>query len=128
MGESKKTLLSVIELGGYPDFRRLYTRFGYEVLVESSLRKALAVLKKQKVHLVVAEFNYQHTFRDRISSLESLIAAVQQNTDIQFIVLYEKEYENHFDLLRRQYEFSAEIEFPVTEEKITAALEQLQNH
>ncbi len=116
-------MLAVIELGGYPDFRNLYQRYGYDVVIESSVRKALTFLKKGKIDVIVAEFNYQHTFRDRLSSLESIIAVAQTNKDIEFIVLYEKEFENHLDKLRKQFNFSVEISFPVDEEKMTAALE-----
>ena len=119
----RKLLLSIIELGGYPDFRKLYQRYGYDVIIESSMRKALAVLKKKSIDVIVAEFNYQHTFRDRISSLESIIAVAQRDREIKFIVLYEPEYENHFDKLRSQYKFSQEISFPIDELKMTAALE-----
>ena len=122
---SKKLLLAVIELGGYPDFRDLYQQFGYEVVIESSMRKALALLKKKKVDVIVAEFNYQHTFRDRLSSLESIIAVAQTNEQIEFIVLYEKEFENHLDKLRRQFKFSVEVAFPIDEVKMEAALERI---
>ena len=118
-----KTLLAVIELGGYPDFRSLYKSCGYEVLVESSMRKAISLLKKKKIDLIVAEFNYQHTFRDRLSSLESIIAAAQRLDDLKFIVLYEKEFENHLDKLRQQYNFDAEIAFPINDDKMKKALE-----
>ena len=117
-----KTLLAIIELGGYPDFRSLYKSFGYEVIVESSMRKAISLLKKKKIDVIVAEFNYQHTFRDRLSSLESIIAAAQRMSDLKFIVLYEKEFENHLDKLRQQYHFDAEIAFPVDEEKMQQAI------
>ena len=120
-----KLLLSIIELGGYPDFRGLYEKYGYEVIVESSMRKSLAVLKKKNIDLIVAEFNYQHTFRDRISSLESIIAVAQRDRGIKFIVLYESEYENHFEKLRSQYQFSVEIAFPVDETKMKSALETI---
>lgn len=120
---SKKLLLAVIELGGYPDFRELYQRFGYEVVIESSMRKALALLKKKKVNVIVAEFNYQHTFRDRLSSLESIIAVAQTNQQIEFVVLYEKQFENHLDKLRQQFKFSVEIAFPIDDIKMTEALE-----
>lgn len=120
-----KLLLSIIELGGYPDFRRLYESYGYDVIVESSMRKALAVLKKKSIDLIVAEFNYQHTFRDRISSLESVIAVAQRDRAIKFIVLYETEHENHFDKLRSQYQFSEELAFPVDETKMKTALEAI---
>ena len=124
---ANKTLLAIIELGGYPDFRNLYKRLGYEVIVESSMRKAISLLKKKKIDVIVAEFNYQHTFRDRLSSLESIIAAAQRLEDLKFIVLYEKEFENHLDKLRQQYTFDAEIAFPVNEEKMQEALVSLKD-
>ena len=113
----------MIELGGYPDFRDLYQQFGYEVIIESSMRKALAILKKKNINVIVAEFNYQHTFRDRLSSLESIIAIAQTKDDIDFVVLYEKEFENHLEKLRQQFKFSVEISFPVDRVKMTQALE-----
>ena len=119
---SNKTLLAIIELGGYPDFRNLYKSFGYDVFVESSSRKALSLLKKNHIDVIVAEFNYQHTFRDRLSSLESIIAAAQRIEGIKFIVIFEKEFENHLDKLRNQFKFNAEISFPVNEEKMRKAL------
>ncbi len=121
----KKTLLAVIELGGYPDFRNLYQQHGYDVVIESSMRKALSYIKKKNVDVIVAEFNYQHTFRDRLSSLESIIAVAQTHDDIAFIVLYEKEFENHLDKLRQQFTFSVEVQFPVDEIKMKAALEKV---
>ncbi len=122
---ANKKLLSIVELGGYQDFRKLYKQFGYDAVIESSVRKALAILKKQSVDVIIAEFNYQHTFRDRISSLESVIAVAQRNENIKFIVLYESEFENHLDKLRAQYQFSVEISFPVTEQKMIAAMEEI---
>ena len=121
-----KTPLAIIELAGYPNFKSLYQRYGYQVVIESSLRKALALLKKQTVDVIVAEFNYQHTFRDRLSNLESIIAVAQTQAAIDVIVLYEPQYENHFEKLRRQFQFSVEIAFPVTPAKMQAALEKLQ--
>lgn len=122
---SKKLLLAVIELGGYPDFRELYQQFGYEVVIESSMRKALSLLKKRKVDVIVAEFNYQHTFRDRLSSLESIIALAQTHEQIEFIVLYEKEFNNHLEKLRQQFKFSVEVAFPIDKVKMIDALEKI---
>lgn len=120
-----KKLLAVVELGGYPDFRSLYEQFGYEVVVESSIRKAISLIKKNKFDVVVAEFNYQHTFRDRLSNLESIIAVSQTNDQLRFIVLYETEFDNHLDKLRKQFQFNAEIAFPINEEKMRVALQKL---
>ena len=84
----KKRLLSIIELGGYPNFTPLYESLGYEVVVATRLRKALGFLKKRQPDVIVAEFNFQSDFRDRTSSLESLLAAVQRFPDMRVIVFY----------------------------------------
>ena len=89
--DNKKILLSIIELGGYPDFSQLYKRYGYEPLVVYSMRKALGLLKKTKPHVIVAEFNYQSDFRDRTSTLESLIAVAQRNSKIKLILFHKKQ-------------------------------------
>ena len=101
-----KRLLSVIELGGYEDFSSLYRELGYEVTQEISTRKAISRLKRTHYDVVVAEFNYQHTFRDRLSNLESIIAGIQKR-NAKCIVIYEKEFENHLATLRQQFNFDA---------------------
>ena len=53
---SKRLLLSIIELGGYPDFKPLYRQAGYEVESVASVRKALGLLKKLSPDVIVAEF------------------------------------------------------------------------
>tara|TARA_X000000950_G_scaffold286673_1_gene396290 strand:+ start:418 stop:825 length:408 start_codon:yes stop_codon:yes gene_type:complete len=122
LSATNKKLLSVIELGGYTDVMSVYQEFAYQVTQEYSARKAIAYLKKNQVDVIVAEFNYQHTFRDRLSNLESIIAAAQKIPDVQFIVLYEREFEEYLDKLRAHYNFSAEIVFPVTPQKMRSAL------
>jgi len=39
MASNKPVLLSIIELGGYPDFSVLYGNNGYEVVTTDSVRK-----------------------------------------------------------------------------------------
>ncbi len=122
---AEKSLLSIIELGGYPDFAPLYKRFGYTTRVAFSMRKALALLKKQIPDVVVAEFNYQSDFRDRTSSLESLIAVAQQNPRMDLIIFYEHEYAHQFDRLCERYRFFETFRYPVEEERLGAALQRL---
>ena len=117
-----KSLLSIIELGGYPDLSPLYKKHGYEPIVVYSMRKALTKLKKVKPSIVVAEFNYQSDFRDRTSSLESLIAVAQRNLDMKLIVFYENEYLHQFEKLKQRYTFYATFSYPVMEEMIEEAL------
>jgi len=58
----------------------------------ASERKALAVLKKLSPEVIFAEFNFQSDFRDRTSSLESLLAVVQRSPKTKSIVFYEKDH------------------------------------
>ncbi|GMR20340.1 MAG: hypothetical protein BMS9Abin36_0935 [Gammaproteobacteria bacterium] len=112
----KPVLLSLIELGGYPNFTPLYQQAGYEVLPANSVRKALGLLKKQVPDVIVAEFNFQTDFRDRSSTLESLLAVVQRHPGIHVIIFYEKDYENHLPRLTDHFPVFATIPFPVDPE------------
>lgn len=117
-----KHLLSVIELGGYPNFSRLYESAGYSVHVEHSVRNAIRTTKKIKPAVVVAEFNFQSDFRDRTSSLESLLATVQSLDGCQVIVFYEQEYRQQLEKLMAQYELSATLPFPIDETELGSLL------
>ncbi len=123
--DAKKILLSIVELGGYPDFSKLYKHYGYEQKIIFSMRKALAFLKKTKPDVIVAEFNYQSDFRDRTSSLESLIAVAQRNSEIKLIVFYEKEYAHQFEKLNNRYKFFATLAYPVESQSLESVLQRL---
>ena len=111
-------LLSIIEIGGYPNFSPLYERAGFEVAVETSMRKALAVIKRKKPSVVVAEFNFQSDFRDRTSSLESMMSVVQRLPDTRVIVFYEREYQHQFNRLLERHSFFKTFAFPVSEQSL----------
>ena len=119
---AKPVILSIIELGGYPDFSPLYRRLGCEVVVERTLRKALAAVRRHRPKVVVAEFNYQSDFRDRTSSLESLQAVVQRLPGTRVIVFYEKEYAHQFERLRQRFEPFRALSFPIEEAALEAAV------
>ena len=119
----KKQLLSIIELGGYPNFTPLYEELGYEVEVVTRMRKALGVLKKRQPDVIVAEFNFQSDFRDRTSSLESLLAVVQRFPATRVIVFYEKEFTPQFDKLRARLPVHHALAFPVDASALRACLQ-----
>lgn len=121
--EKNKRLLSITELGGYPDFTELYLAKGFASEVVTTMRKALRNLKQHKYDVIVAEFNFQSDFRDRTSSLETLMAVLQQMDNVSVIIFYEKEYEHQFEKLRARFSFHAEISYPIDKEKLTSALE-----
>ena len=114
MNAPDKLLLSIIELGGYPNFTPLYRELGYEVAVETRMRKAISFLKRRTPDVIVAEFNFQSDFRDRTSSLESLLAVVQRLPDTRVVVLYDREYESYFEKRRARLPVHAALAFPVS--------------
>jgi len=120
--KKNKFLLALTELGGYPDFSELYKEAGFQVEAVDSMRKALRSFKKNIYDVIVAEFNFQSDFRDRTSSLETLMAVVQQMDDVKVIIFYEKEYEHQFDKLRARFSFHAELPYPIDKQKLKAAL------
>ena len=122
---SKSILLSVVELGGYPDFRPLYEQAGYEVLTETRMRKAMSTIKKKKPSVIVAEFNFQSDFRDRTSSLESMMSVVERLPDTKVIVFYEKEYAHQFERLLAVCSFHRTFAFPIPEEELASCIQAL---
>lgn len=121
----QRLLLSIIEQGGYPNFTPLYQALGFEVAIETRMRKAISFLKHRKPDVIVAEFNFQSDFRDRTSSLESLLAVVQRLPGTRVIVFYDREFTPQFDKLRGRLPVHAAIAFPVDPEALRELLLQL---
>jgi len=117
-------LLSIVEIGGYPDFSDLYKQKGFAVEKADSMRKATKLLKKIKPAIVVAEFNFQSDFRDRTSSLETLMATVQQLPDCKVIVFYEKEQRSQLERLLAVFDIYSTMAFPIEESAISDVLDQ----
>lgn len=121
---ASRTLLSIIERVGYPSFASLYENAGYAVTSVVSVRKALGLTKQSCPDVIVAEFNFQSDFRDRTSSLESLLAVVQRHPRTRVIVFYEKEYERQFDKLRARFPLHATLAYPIVPETLEQCLRQ----
>jgi hypothetical protein len=119
---AEKLLLSVVELGGYPDFTSLYQGLGYSVERETSMRKVLQFLKKNTPAVIVAEFNFQSDFRDRTSSLESMMAVVQRMPDTRVVVFYDSEYAHQLARLTERFPSVITLTFPVTDTDVVEAL------
>jgi len=122
MSAPQPTLLAIVELGGYPNFAPLYERLGCRVVVENSMRKALAAVKQHAPKVVVAEFNFQSDFRDRTSSLESLLSTVQRMPHCEVVIFYEQEYAHQLVKLTGQYPVTATLAFPVDEAALKSIL------
>ncbi len=119
---SQPLLMSVVELGAYPDFTALYQRLGYKVETINSGRKANSALKKQRPAVVVTEFNFQHSFRDRTSNLESLLAVEQHNAGVKVIVFYDAEVHPQLEQLRSRFPGFIALSYPIEEGALERAL------
>ena len=124
MTGSKVILLSIIELGGYPDFSALYRDQGYEVISTDSVRKAVKLIRKHRPAVIVAEFNFQSDFRDRTCSLETVFSSLQGVVDARVIVFYEKEYRHQYQKVLDQFSVFDSLEFPVDANKLENALKK----
>ena len=125
MNTNKRQLLSVIELGGYPNFAPVYESAGYEVTTVSSVRNAIRTIKHLKPDVVVAEFNFQSDFRDRTSSLESLLSTIQWQEHCDVIVFYEQEYAHQLERLTQQYTLTATLAFPIDPVELKTVISNL---
>ncbi len=121
---AQNLLLSIVELGGYPDFSALYRSKGFQLERADSMRKAIKLLKKSHPRVIVAEFNYQTDFRDRTSSLESLMARVERIPGVRVIVFYEKEQRDKLERLLAVAHVFETIPFPVDEALLSVALDR----
>lgn len=114
MTTHEKILLSIVELGGYPNFSADYEQLGFKVVTVNSMRKAIAAINRQAPHVVVAEFNFQSDFRDRTSNLESLLATLQGRcADARVVVLYERELASQYQRVQERFAIHASHTFPI---------------
>jgi len=122
-----KQLLSIVELGGYPNCVALYKKIGFEVTELFSMRKAFAFLKKNRPLVIVAEFNFQSDFRDRTSSLESLMAVLQRMPETKIVVFYDREQAHQLEKLSSRFPLLATLTYPLDSELLEKTLQELIN-
>lgn len=119
----EKTLLAVVEQGGYPDFSALYEAMGYKAVTVKTPRKAISYLKKKPVTMLVAEFNFQTDFRDRTSSLESIMASAQNQQDIKVVIFLDKANIERFERVSSRFAIHKTLTFPFDEEQLRQAVD-----
>ena len=118
------TLLSIVELGGYPNFAPLYQSRGFTVERADSMRKAVKLLKTLQPNVIVAEFNYQTDFRDRSSNLETLMATVSKLPNTRVIVFFEKEQQQKLERLLALFNIYDTLSFPIDEQALSSSLDR----
>ena len=117
-----KKLLTVIEFIEHAQYPAIYQSLGFDVTVEWQVRKAVSLIRKIKPDVIVADFYFQSDFRDRLSNLESLLAATQLSKDIKILVFYEIHNIAVLDKVRERMVIDAALPMPVSDEAIRAVL------
>jgi DNA-binding NarL/FixJ family response regulator len=92
------------------------------VTPEWRVRKAVSLVRKLKPDVIVADFYFQSNFRDRLSNLESLLAAAQPLKETRILVLYEPQDEPALIRVRERMRIDAVLPTPVSDEAIKAVL------
>ncbi len=116
-------LLMVNAFIGTAGYKNLYQTLGYDVVAEWSERKAIALVRKAPPAVIVADFYHQADFRDRLSNLESLLAAVQSAPDTRILVFYEAAHQAVLDKVRARLRIDAALTLPVQEDRLRSTLQ-----
>lgn len=118
-----KKLLTVIEFIEHAQYPAIYKSLGFDVTVEWQVRKAVTLIRKIKPDVIVADFYFQSDFRDRLSNLESLLAATQLSKDSKILVFYEPHNIAALDKVRERMVIDAALPMPSTDEAIKTVLQ-----
>ncbi len=122
---SDPLLLSIVEMGGYPDFSPLFRSKGFTPEKLHSVRKAQAWLKRHRPAVVVAEFHFDPELRDRMSNLESLFAALQRYApEARVIVFIDPAHRPRLEQLQRRHRVFGALDYPIDEQALAALLDR----
>ena len=123
---SAKTLFSIIESSGHPNFTELYNSLGIKENKINSMRKAIAALKKQQPDFIVAEFfyGYGNNYAGvNISNLDVLLYSLQKySADTKVIVLVDKDEYKYVDKLNNIIKLHDTLKFPVNNKRLQESL------
>jgi hypothetical protein len=119
---SAPRLLMVNAFIGTAGYKTLYQELGFAVVTEWSERKAISALRKAPPVVIVADFYHQTDFRDRLSNLESLLAAAQAAPQTRILVFYETAHQAVLDTVRARLRIDAALSLPADETTLRATL------
>jgi len=122
MTVTTKKLLAVIEFIEHAQYPAIYKELGYDVTTEWQVRKAVSLVRKIKPEVIVADFYFQSDFRDRLSNLESLLAATQLLKEFRVLVFYEPHNEPVLEKVRQRMRIDVALPMPASDEAIKATL------
>lgn len=116
-------LLMVNAFIGTAGYKKLYQELGYTVVAEWSERKAISLVRKDPPAVIVADFFHQTDFRDRLSNLESLLAAAQSVPNTRVLVFYETAHQAALDKVSSRLRIDAALSLPVREDLLRDTLQ-----
>ena len=125
---SLPSLLAVNAFIGTAGYKKLYQELGYAVVTEWSERRAISLVRKNPPAVIVADFYHQSDFRDRLSNLESLLAAVQSAPNTRILVFYETAHQAVLDKVSARLRIDAAFTLPVQEDRLRATLQTWLNN
>ena len=121
-----KTLFSIIESSGHPNASELYESLGIKETKITSMRKAIAALKKQQPDYIVAEFfyGYGNNYAGvNISNLDVLLYSLQKYSEhTRVIVLVDKSEFQYVDKLNKIIELHDILKYPINKEQLQKSL------
>jgi hypothetical protein len=123
---SAPSLLSIKETPFHPDFSATYSSLGITETTTTSMRKALAEIKKQPFDFVVCEFMYRYGSDYAgctISNLDVLLTSLQKySPDARGIALVDKTEQQYIAKLTEHFPLHAALVYPVNREAMQQAL------
>ncbi len=125
---ARRSLFSVIESSGHPNFSALYRRLQLDELKLASTRKTISQLKKQQPDFVVAEFfyGYGNNYAGvNVSNLDVFLSTLQKySRHTRVIVLVDKAERQYVDKLNQLFPLHAVLTLPVQEAQMEALLRE----
>ncbi len=125
-GIKKRCLFSIIESPLHPKLSEVYNNKAINEIRFSSMRKALAALKKMPPDFIVAEFfyGYGNNYAGiNISNLDVLLYSLQKYApEAKVIVLVDKKERKYVDKLNEILVLHAILTFPVASQDIATLL------
>ena len=123
---SARTLFSIIESSAHPNFTALYDSLGIKESKITSMRKAIAALKKQQPDFIVAEFfyGYGNNYAGvNISNLDVLLYSLQKySARTKVIVLVDKSEFQYVDKLNDIIMLHDVFKFPINKKSMQDSL------
>lgn len=123
MSEPPKKLLAIIVFMAHTKLPEFYRTLGFEVTTTWDTRKAVALVRKLKPDVIIADFYFQSDFRDRLSNLESVLAAAQPLKDTRTLVFYEPHDAAALEKVRARMRIDAALPTPTSQDAIAGIIE-----